>query len=73
MSDSLITSTVTVILAVIGVAFLAVLVSPKAQTANVLRAGGGAVGGLLQAALSPLNAGGFTGSGVLPSVNFNVG
>lgn len=68
MSDSLITSVVTVLTAIIGVAFIAVLVSRNAQTANVFKAGGQAFSGVLQSALSPV-AGGFTG---LPT-NFTIG
>ena len=65
MSDSLVTSIVTVLMAIIGVAIIAVLVSPKAQTAGVLQAGGSAFGNILQGALSPVvgGGGGFTGRG----------
>ena len=45
---------VTVLLAIIGVAIIAVLVSKQAQTPQVLSAGGSAVGGILNAAISPV-------------------
>lgn len=68
MSDSLITSVVTVLTAIIGLAILAVLVSPKAQTARVLQAGGNAFGTVLGGALSPVTGAGFTGPGI--NLNF---
>lgn len=52
------TSIVTVLLAIIGVAIIAVLVSGSAQTSKVLSAGGSAFSGILGSALSPV-----TGSG----------
>lgn len=63
MSDSFWTSIVTVLMAIIGVAIIAVLVSPKAQTGNVITAGGNAFGNILQGALSPVTGTGFTGRG----------
>jgi hypothetical protein len=45
---------VTVLLAIIGVAIIAVLVSGRAQTASVLQAGGQATGNILNAAISPV-------------------
>jgi PRD1 phage membrane DNA delivery len=50
---------VSILLAIIGVAIIAVLVSKQAQTAQVLSAGGQAFSGVLGAALSPV-----TGSGI---------
>lgn len=55
MTDSLLTSTVTIVMAIIGVAIIAILVSKNANTAGVLGAGSSAVGGLLQAAESPIS------------------
>jgi uncharacterized membrane protein YbjE (DUF340 family) len=60
MSDNLITSVVTVLTAIIGVAVIAVLVSQRAQTSAVLRAGGGAFSSILGSALSPVTGGTFT-------------
>lgn len=61
MSDSLATSIVTVLLAVIGVAIIAVLVSPKATTSQVIGAGATGFSTILGSALSPITGGTFTG------------
>lgn len=58
MTDAITSSIVSIIMAVIGVAIIAVLVSKQAQTSQVLQAGGSAFSGILGAALSPV-----TGSG----------
>ena len=69
MSDQLITSVVTVLTAIIGVAIIATLVSKNANTAGVLTAGGSAFSSMLSTALSPVTSGGgggfggFTGGG----------
>ena len=47
-----------IIMAVIGVAIIATLVSSQAQTANVLSAGGTAISRVLGSALSPVTGGG---------------
>lgn len=62
MSDNLISSVVTVLTAIIGVAFIAVLVSKNADTSNVIGAGGRAFSGALGTALSPVTGGGGFGS-----------
>jgi hypothetical protein len=54
MTDSLVTGLVSVALAIVGVATVATLVSNKAQTAQVLQAGGNAFGTDLLAAVSPV-------------------
>lgn len=67
MSDQIVTSIVTVLVALIGVAIVAVLVSGNAQTANVLNAGGSAFSGILGTALGPVTGGSglnFGGGGV---------
>jgi hypothetical protein len=51
---------ITLGVAIIGIAFLAVLVSKQADTANVLSAAGSAFSGALKAAEGPLSGG--TGS-----------
>lgn len=56
MSNELITGTVTVLLAIAGVAIIAVLVSKNANTSGVLSAGASAFSGSLGAALSPVSA-----------------
>lgn len=55
-------SIVTVLLAIIGVAIIATLVSSGAQTANVLTAGGRAFSGILGAAEGPVTGGGGFGN-----------
>jgi len=59
MTDSLLSSIVTVTLAIIAVAFIAVLVSKNANTANVISAGSQGLSSGLMSALSPV-----TGAGV---------
>lgn len=54
MSDNLSTGIVSVLLAIIGVATLAAILSPKSKTADVITAGGNAIGNDLLAALSPI-------------------
>lgn len=70
MSNELIGSLVTILLAIIGVAVIAVLVSKNANTAGVLTAGSQAFSGGLGTALGPvtgsglsLGLGGFAGGG----------
>jgi hypothetical protein len=54
VSNELITSVVTVLTAIIGVAIIAVLVSKQANTSGVIQAGGSAFSGALGTALSPV-------------------
>lgn len=71
MSENLITSLVTVLLAIIGVALIAVLVSRQANTSGVIAAGSNAFSTGLGRAISPITgtglfaggSGGFTGGG----------
>ena len=67
MSEQLITSVVTVLTAIVGVAIIAVLVSKNANTSGVIQAGGSAFSQSLGVALSPVTGGGgygsFTGGG----------
>ena len=62
MSDQLISSVVTVLTAIVGVAIIAVLVSNKAQTGSILTAGGNAFSTSLEAAVSPV-------TGQMPSIS----
>jgi len=55
-------SVVTIVIAIVGIAGLAVLVSKQANTSQVLSTGGSAVSGILQTALSPVTSGGGIGS-----------
>ena len=68
MSDHIVTSLVTVLMALIGVAIIAVLVSKQANTTGVLNAGGSAFSGVLGTALSPVvnGGGGFSFTGGAP-------
>lgn len=67
MSDQLITSVVTILTAIVGVAIIAVLVSKNANTTGVISAGAGGFSQALSTALSPVVGGGgfgsFTGGG----------
>lgn len=73
MSEQLITSVVTVLTAIIGVAIIAVLVSKNANTAGVLSAGSSGFSQALGTALSPVTGAGsgfgsFTGGGASSAV-----
>jgi hypothetical protein len=59
MGDKLITAVVSVLVAMVGVAIIAVLVSKNAQTPAVLQASGSAFSGILKAAVSPVSGSGF--------------
>lgn len=63
MTDHLVTSVVTVLTAIIGVAIIAVLVSRNSQTAQVAAAGGNAFSQVLGTALSPVTRSGISGLG----------
>jgi hypothetical protein len=58
MTEGFLTSVVTVFMALIGIAILAVILSPKAQTAQVIQAGTSGFSSVLGAALSPVTGGG---------------
>jgi hypothetical protein len=64
MGESLVTSTVTVLLAIVGVAIIAVLVSKNANTTAVIGAGASGFSQALGTAISPITGG---------SGNFNFG
>ena len=79
MSENLVNSIVTVLIAIVGVAIIAVLVSRNAQTGSVITSAGQAFANDLSAAVAPVtgavaqvNTGsGFTGlGGPLGSLNF---
>jgi hypothetical protein len=61
MSEAFLNSIVSVLLAIIGVATLAVIVSKNADTGSVLNAGGNALNGLLKTAISPVSGSGLGG------------
>ncbi len=64
MGNQLINSVVTVAVAIIGVAIVAVLVSNNAQTSNVIMSASRGFSGALGTALSPV-AGGGIGGGIM--------
>lgn len=71
MSEQLVTSVVTVLTAIIGVALIAVLVSRNANTSGVLSSGGTAASNLLSTAISPISGSslfGLSGGGGLPNL-----
>jgi PRD1 phage membrane DNA delivery len=75
MDKDLIGSVVTVLTAIVGVAIIAVLVSPQAKTAGVIQSGGNAFSQMLGAAVSPVTGsgfgfGGFSGGAGMPSLSF---
>lgn len=57
-------SVVTIAVAIIGLATLAVIVSKNANTVNVIKAGGGVFNTSLGTAISPITGGGGYGSGM---------
>lgn len=54
MSDNMATGIVTIVLGILGVATLAVILSPKANTAGVISAGGNALANNILAATGPV-------------------
>ena len=73
MSDQLISSIVTILTAIIGVAILAVIVSPNARTSSVIGAASKGFAQDLGAALSPVTGGslGITGGFAPADFSFN--
>lgn len=63
MRDDIIGSVVTILVAVVGVATLAVILSKNSNTANVLKEGGDAFAHILSAATGPVMGG--YGGGIL--------
>lgn len=53
----------TIAVAIVGVATLAVLVSKKADTSNVIKSAGSAFSSALAVAVSPVTGGGLGGNG----------
>lgn len=68
MSEHLVTSLTSIAAAIVGVAIIAVLVSQRANTSQVITSAGGAFAETLGAAVSPVTGGGsgfggFSGQG----------
>lgn len=61
MGKETIEGLVTVATLIVGVAFIAVLVSNNANTSGVLSAGGSALSTAITAAVSPVSSSGYTG------------
>lgn len=74
MSDKTITALVTIVLAIVGVAVIAVLVSKGAQTGNVFTSAGQAISNMLCVALSPVtgNSCGGGSSSLTPDVQSSI-
>jgi hypothetical protein len=73
MSEKAITAGVTILVAIVGVAALAVLVSRSSQTSGVIGAGAGGFATALCAALSPLGVSCGGGSrALIPDVNSTI-
>jgi len=70
LTDSLISSVVAILTAIIGVAIIAALVSQKAQTAQVITAGGNAFSGILSSALGPITGSSSFNGGYASSLSF---
>ena len=61
MSEQIVTAVVSVLIALVGLAIIATLVSKNAATSNVLAAGSQGFSNSLLAATSPVGGGGFGG------------
>lgn len=70
MSEHLITSVVWVLMAIVGVATIAVLVSKKSDTSNVLSSLGSEFGCMLGTAVSPIAGGVHCAPAVSSSISF---
>jgi hypothetical protein len=68
MSNQLVEALVAILTSIVGLAALAVLVSKRADTSNVLKAGGGAFANMLSAATAPV-----TGGGTMPGSSYSIG
>lgn len=64
-----ITATVSILLAIVGLAVIVLLLSPAAKTANVVETGGQSFAGMIRCALSPLT-GADCGTAVSSTITF---
>lgn len=73
--DGITSAIVTIAVAIVGVATLAVLVSKNANTAGVVQSAGQAFSGALSAATGPVMGGSIGGgfSGTIPTYGFGTG
>lgn len=70
MSDKLITSAVSITLAIVGVAIIALLVSKQSNTTSLFGAIGGGFSDSLRCALSPILGGGNCGTTTSSAIKF---
>jgi hypothetical protein len=71
MTDQLVTALVTIVVAIIGLASLSVILSPKAATSQVIQAGSSGLAQNISAAISPVTGGsGFSSFGGMPGNGF---
>jgi hypothetical protein len=70
MGEQLIGNVTTVLLAIVGIAFIAVLVSRNAATSNVIRSAGNAFSGGLLAAEAPVLGGSLNAAGTYSSAGY---
>ena len=68
MSENLITALVSIVVAIIGLAALAVVLSPNAATSKVIGAGAGGLAQDIGVAISPVSGGGAFGGGFQQSM-----
>ena len=69
MSENLITALVSIVVAIIGLAALAVVLSPNAATSKVIGAGAGGLAQDIGVAISPVTGGSSFGGGMNMSMN----
>ena len=72
MSDNLITALVSIVVAIVGLAALATVLSPSAQTKGVISAASSGLATDIKAAVSPVS-GGLGGGLSLPSIGNGLG
>ena len=70
MGEQLVSSVVTVSVAIVGLAIIATLVSKNANTANIVSAGGSSFSQALTAAVSPVTGGGLNVAGTYGSSGY---
>lgn len=73
MSDNLVTAIVSIVLAIIGLASLATILSSNAQTSNVIKAASGGLAQDIGAAVSPVTGGGMGGLGSITAPSLSNG
>lgn len=72
MGNGLVEGIVSIFVAIVGVAIVAVIVSKKSNTAGVLQAWGSAFSNALGVAVSPVTGSNITPSGAYPSSLFSI-